>query len=405
MDDQIKKLYAEGVPVNEIAKRLKRHPSTIKNKASALGIKHPNRFNLHGRIELDSSSQGGNLMAQVPKDKLPELVHAERQAHSAKQKGSLAERKYRALLRDYERLETEVEALTQVAQYSPNKYAIKPRKSDKRNNAVPFIVLSDWHVEEEVKPRTVGGKNRFTLAIARKRAERCFQNALNLIEEKARDVEITDVAVFLIGDFITGNIHEENVENAQLGPVPAIHFAQDLLESGLQFLLDNTPYNISCYCKVGNHSRITARVRASTEADNALETAMFVGMARNFREEERIRFHIEPSYYSIVKINGLKIRYHHGHAVSYGGGIGGLHIPLRKAIKSWNETEHADFDIMGHYHSFLEHTTMKYMVNGSLIGYSAYAERVKAVIEPPVQGFGLIHSRYGVIALSPIFVE
>lgn len=342
---------------------------------------------------------------QVPKDKLPELVQAERQAYVAREQGSLANRKYKQLLKDYNRLQLENEALQSVLEYSPRKFSINPRPNRKQKIGVPFAVFSDWHVEEKVDPRTVSGKNRYTLKIAEKRAERCFQNTLRLIEERARDVEVTDVAIFLLGDFITGNIHMENIENAQLGPISATHFAQDLLENGLRFLLENTPYRFTCYCKVGNHSRITKRVRASTEADNALETAMYVGMDRNFRNEDRIQFHIEPSYHSIVKINGVRVRYHHGHSVKYGGGIGGLHIPLRKKIKSWNETETADFDIMGHYHNFLEYTTGVYMVNGSLIGYSAYAERIGAVLEPPMQGFGLFHSRYGVLGLTPIYVE
>jgi hypothetical protein len=85
--------------------------------------------------------------------------------------------------------------------------------------------------------------------------------------------------------------------------------------------------------------------------------------------------------------------------------VGGLHIPLRKAIKSWNENDRADFDIMGHYHSFIEHTTLKYMVNGSLIGYNAYAERIKCPLEAPLQGFGMIHKKYGVTSLTPIYAE
>ena len=344
-------------------------------------------------------------MKKLTDDQLAEVIRAERVAKQAKDSSSLAERKYKLAQVEIERIQREIEALTQVAEYQPSTFHINPRPKRGNHEATPFMVFSDWHVEEKVDPRSISGKNKYNLAIAKHRAERVFQNSQKLIEEVARDVVVNDVAVFLIGDFITGNIHLENIENALLGPVSAIHYAQDLLESGINFLLEQTPYTYTFYCKVGNHSRITQKVRASTEFDNSLETAMFVGMARNYRDNPRVRFVIDPSYYSIVKIQGVKVRYHHGHAVSYGGGVGGLHIPLRKAIKSWNETEQADFDIMGHYHSFMEHATYKYMVNGSLIGYSAYAERVKAVIESPMQGFGVFHSRYGTTRITPIFAE
>lgn len=344
-------------------------------------------------------------MARLTTQQLTDVVHAERAMKHANDKHTLVERKYRIAQAELLKAQKEIEALTAVLEYKPRRININPRPSSKKNTATPFLVLSDWHVEELVDPRTIGGKNKYTLEIAKERSERLFQNTHKLMTEVSQDMAVTDVAIFLLGDFITGNIHEENVENAQLGPIPAVHYAQDLLESGLRFLLEHTKFNFTVFCKVGNHSRITKRVHASTEADNALETAMYVGMARNFRDESRIRFCIEPSYHSITIIQGTSVRYHHGHAVSYGGGIGGLHIPLRKAIKSWNETEYADFDIMGHYHSFKEHTTHKYMVNGSLIGYNAYAERVKAVLEPPIQGFGVFHSKYGPTRLTPVYAE
>lgn len=345
------------------------------------------------------------MAKRIPKDQISDLVIAERNTQRAKEKGSLAERKYKALLKEHNDLLNEVDAMVEVIGYNPVIQHINPKPKKDSSEGTPFLVLSDWHVEEKVDPRTIGGKNKYNLKIARQRSERFFQNSLKLIKEKSRDVEINDIALFILGDMITGNIHLESIENALLGPVDAIHFAQELLEAGINFLLENTPYNITIYCKVGNHSRITRRVHAATEFSNSLETALYIGMARNFAALDRVKFCIDPSYITTVKIQGIRVRYHHGHAVSYGGGVGGLHIPLRKAIKSWNETERADFDIMGHFHSFMEHTTMRYIVNGSLIGYNAYAERIKAVIEPPLQSFGLFHAKYGVTSIVPVFVE
>lgn len=351
------------------------------------------------------SSSTQEVSMRLTNKELHDVVRAERAAKHAHDSNRVIERKYHIAQAELIKAQREIEALTAILEHKPKRININPRPNSKKNVATPFLVLSDWHVEELVDPRTVGNKNRYNLTVAKQRAESIFQNTQKLIAEVEQDMAVTDVAIFLLGDFITGNIHEENVENAQLGPIPAVHYAQDLIESGLQFLLANTTHNFTVYCKVGNHSRITKRVHASTEADNALETAMYVGMARNFRDDERVRFCIEPSYHSSTIIQGTRVRYHHGHAVSYGGGIGGLHIPLRKAVKSWNETEFADFDIMGHFHSFREHTTQKYLVNGSLIGYNAYAERVKAVLEPPIQGFGVFHSKYGPTRLTPVYAE
>lgn len=342
---------------------------------------------------------------ELDDDKVREVILAEQKAKQATDKGSFAERKYKMLLAENERILAENEALTSIKLGDVRKFNIKPQRATQKGEGVPAIVWSDWHCEEKIDPRTIGGKNKYTLDIAAKRAEKVAQSTLKMIQQDALHTDISEAALFLLGDFITGNIHEENVENAQLLPVEAVLYAQGLIESNLDLLLRETNLNFTVYCKAGNHSRITPKVRASTELGNSLELALYVSMAKRYENNPRVKFHIEPSYYSIVNILGTRVRFHHGHAVAYGGGVGGLHIPLRKAIKSWNETARADLDIMGHYHSFLEHTTAKYMVNGSLIGYSAYAERVKAVIEPPLQGYCLIHKKYGVTRPTPIFAE
>jgi len=332
------------------------------------------------------------------------VVLAEQATHTLREKTTLVERKYRALQGHYATLQREHDALTDYAKRPVTPIHIEPRKSKAHGEAVPLLILSDWHVEEEVKPATVGGKNSYNLEVAKRRAERIFQTAVKLVREKENDVRIHEIAVFLLGDFITGRIHEENIENALLLPVEALHYAQSLIEGGIDFLLSHTKKDLVFYCKVGNHSRITNRVHASTEQGNSLEFAMYWSLKRKY-EGKRVRFHIEPSYLSVVNILGLPVRFHHGHAVNYGGGVGGLHIPLRKAIHAWNQNERAALDIMGHYHSFTENSTIKYIVNGSLIGYSAYAERVKATSEPPIQGFGIIHSKYGFTDITPIFAE
>lgn len=396
--------YAKGTPVKEIAILVNRHKSKVIERAKRLGLVHPGRFVSGGIMSKKGSLKGATQM-ELSDNQVREVIIAEQKAKQASEKSTFADRKYKMLLAEYERVVSENEALTQVATGDVRKLHIKPRLTKKEGEAVPVIVWSDWHSEEKIESRTTGGKNKYTLAIADARATRVAQSTLKLMADDAKQVTINEVAVFLLGDFITGNIHDENVEMAQLLPVEACLFAQGLIESNIDFLLANTTYDYNFYCKVGNHSRITKKVHVSTELGNSLELAMYVSMMKRYKDCPRVKFHIEPSYFSIVDIVGTRVRFHHGHAVSYGGGIGGLHIPLRKKIKSWNETSRADFDIMGHYHGFLENSTLKYMVNGSLIGYSPYAERLGAVLETPIQGYCLIHKKYGVTRLTPVFAE
>lgn len=344
-------------------------------------------------------------MAKMPKQEVSALVVQEARTEAEVERRKLAERKYGILKNEYKELDKRYRDLMEYSERDMKAIHIKPQKGGAPNEICPLIVFSDWHAEEHVNPKTISNRNHYNLEVARKRAAFVTQNAVKRMRELEDEGTINTVGLFLLGDFITGHIHDENVENALLGRLDALQFAEELLMGSINYLLDNTSHNYVVYCKVGNHSRMTQKVRASTEWQNSVEPLMYWSLKRQFANNPRIEFSLEESYYSVVNILGTKVRYHHGHSVSYGGGIGGLHIPLRKKIKNWNENQHADLDIMGHYHSFLEHSTFKYVVNGSLIGYNAYAERLGVPLEPPMQSMAVIHKKHGLVRLSPLLAE
>ena len=114
-------------------------------------------------------------------------------------------------------------------------------------------------------------------------------------------------------------------------------------------------------------------------------------------------FILEKSYFTYVQVwDNFKLRCSHGHAVRYGGGVGGITIPLRKAVAQWNKARHANLDICGHWHQFLDLGDV--IVNGSLIGYNAFALRIKANYEPPRQAFFLIDETVGKTVVAPILL-
>jgi hypothetical protein len=72
-----------------------------------------------------------------------------------------------------------------------------------------------------------------------------------------------------------------------------------------------------------------------------------------------------------VDIFGKTVRFHHGHAINYQGGIGGIFIPAFKAISQWDKMRQADVDFFGHFHQHKDGS--KFVSNGSLIGFNTYA--------------------------------
>jgi hypothetical protein len=279
---------------------------------------------------------------------------------------------------------------------------ITPLKSGGKSEATAVVLCSDWHIEETVKGSTVSGLNEYNIDIAKLRADQFWRITARMVHIYKRDIPIPTIVLWLGGDFISGNIHDELLETCSLQPVDAAIVVQGWIASGITYLLEHTDCNLIIPCSCGNHSRITRDRRIATETGNSLELFIYHALANHFKHEKRVRFLLPQGYHTYVGIYGKQLRFHHGHGIKYGGGIGGIFIPAFKAIGSWNKGRVADQDIFGHYHSAKDGGS--FLLNGSLIGYNAYALSIKADFETPRQMFFLMDSIRGKTLTCPIIV-
>lgn len=314
----------------------------------------------------------------------------------------LLQKKYNQAIRTIKSLEKKTEivgGMKRTIQISQ----IKPRKSEGESEAVAVWVASDWHVEENVDPKIVLGLNEYNMAISKDRSEQFFRTGLRITDILAKDIAIDTIVLALLGDFITNNIHDELVEINEVAPMHATIYAQNLIASGIQYVLDNSKYNIVIPCHSGNHGRTTKTSQMSTENGHSLEYFMYIYLQDHFRNNKRVTFHIAEGFISYLDVFDYKIRFMHGHTVRYGGGIGGMTIPINKAIAGWDSTGHADLTVMGHFHKFFDGGN--FIVNGSMIGYNAYALSIKASFEKPKQALFLIDKKRGKTMTCPIMFD
>lgn len=270
--------------------------------------------------------------------------------------------------------------------------------------ATAVALASDWHIEELVDPETVGGVNAFDLSVAEHSARRYFEGLVWLLESHSQAFSIRDLVLWIGGDIISNTIHEELLESNLLSPLVATRFARELFVKGIRMLLAETNLErIIIPCNYGNHGRTTPKPRISTGASNSYEVALYHQLADDFRDEPRVQFVVSRGEILYLSIYDLTVRFTHGDAVKYGGGIGGITIPINKALAGWNTVRRADLTCMGHWHQYMSARGL--IVNGSLIGYGPFSQRVKATYEPPQQAFTLIDSRRGVCQSTPIWVR
>ena len=365
----------------------------MKSKRSVVAARRPKKRSttevVAGRVEQLSREQ-------------QDAATAVREQRAAKRTGQLRAATAH-LAEENARLTAENEYLLHLDDYTPAPMRIKPdRRRDPRglNRCLPIALASDWHIEERVRPETVSFLNEYNPDIAAERAQKFFRNTLRLINMQRAGARIDEAVLWLGGDLITGYIHPELVEENYLSPIEAVDRAFDILVGGIQFLLaegDFTKLHIPC--SYGNHGRTTEKIRIASGARNSYEWGLYHRLRKHFAalKEPRAAFQVAAGYHQYVDIgDDIALRFHHGDAIRYAGGVGGVTVPLMKAIHNWNTAPRegsriaraATCDFLGHFHQYFG--CSRWVVNGSLIGWNPYAVQIRAQYEEPQQAFCMV---------------
>ena len=330
-----------------------------------------------------------------------DVVKTDAEAARLRSEISSLKKKYDAALHQLEAERQRTDRLKALSGVGTKKISRK-RPAGGRPEATAVLVLSDWHVEELVKPETCRNLNHFTLDIADRRISQLVQRASMLIEHEKHLTGIRRIVVAALGDFITGHIHDDLVEVTQLAPLAAKRWAGKRLNGVIDAMSEIAPVLVATAS--GNHGRSTKHPRMATENDHSFEQDLYLTMAAEERRQN-VEWQIGEGYLNNINLDGFIVRAHHGHAIRFGGGVGGLTIPANKAIANWNQAQRADLDIFGHWHCFCW-LPYRFVANGCLIGHNAFADRIKAEYQPPSQSLVIIDHEHGrVTKVLPIFVK
>ena len=313
--------------------------------------------------------------------------------------------RYKAALQQIDAERERADAIAGLSGIKPKPVNTTKSTGGKKHQATVIVALSDWHTEELVREESVNFLNKFDLEVCEKRIGELSERFATLLEHERQLVKIDRVVVWLGGDFITGHIHEDCAELAQLAPLAAMRWAGERLQ-GFIDMVAGMAKEVVVVTSSGNHGRSNhGKIRVGTELDHSFEQSAYLTMAAAERRKN-VRWQVSGGYLNVLDLDGFNVRFHHGHALVYNGGVGGIAIGAAKAIAAWDKIEPADLTVFGHYHQFSWLRAGRYVSNGSLIGHSAYAVKIKATYEPPCQSFIVVdHGRHEVTKAIPIFCD
>lgn len=310
---------------------------------------------------------------------------------------------YNILLEDFNELQATVEFFSAVDANLVQPDAIITTKTDKKEESIVWALASDWHVFEVVKPEEVNGVNEYNPKIAKKRIENFFEGVVRWTEIHRRGTVIKRLMLSLLGDLITGWLKDDQRENNAGTPPEECLFLMDMLISGIDYLLKNGGFNvIEIDCIPGNHGRVTDKKRHSNRVKLTYEWLLYKILERWYRDEKRIKFNISTGIHLYREVFGKIIRVHHGDDIRYHGGVGGLTIPMLKAIKEWDSYIRSDMDAFGHWHTDMIHP--RFISNGSIMGCSPYSLSIKAPFQQPQQVLVTLSKKRWITSFNKIYV-
>lgn len=327
-------------------------------------------------------------------------------ARRAEAKANQFERKYKTALNELERLSDALDSALLIKESVAFDRLTPAPLSDTLGEVIPMVQWSDWHVEEKVEPRTIDGLNEYNPDIAAKRAYKLAQNTLKLTQKERKNACIREMLLTLGGDMINNHLHDHDVRNNYLSPIEAVRFAKELLIKNITFLLEYGDFDkLTIACVRGNHSRQTHKMSATDDYRLNYEQMLYYDLRDYFnRQNAPIEWHIPQGGRAYVEKFGRVVRVFHGWEVKGGGGIGGITIPLWKTLHRYDSIQKADFSLMHDKHTYWAATPHS-QINGSMVGYNAYARSCGFPYQPPIQGMKLLDKKRGFTGSFPIFCE
>lgn len=272
---------------------------------------------------------------------------------------------------------------------------------------VPTLQLSDFHWGEKVNPAQIGGVNDFNLAIARRRLQSVVQGGIKLARILDPERRYPGVVVQLLGDMISGNIHEELQATNEINTMPTVLDLYRSLVPALKLLADEFG-QVFVACVGGNHGRDTKKIWSKDRNHTSFDWLLYQFLAVAFAEDTRVQFYIPDGSDGLYRVYGTRYLITHGDQFKAGDSIIGPVGPVMRGEQkklSRNVAVGQEYDVMcfGHWHQRM--LWARGRGNGTLKGFDEYAFQGNFRFEPPSQNFWVTHPDHGITFDAPLLCD
>jgi hypothetical protein len=384
-----------GIKINNIpgailmtCRELKLSPSSLRTMLSPTGVFAKNNLYVDWSKYKKREDDVDPIVFQKLSDK---AIAAEARAKAAMRASITAET-----------LRSNIFKLTEKPLEPPHWIGKKEKNPDKQKETM-VLMLSDYHIGELVDLAQMGQRNSYDQKIAKDRLERLFQNVVKLGTEHWHGPSPDIIYILLMGDLISGDIHEELIRTNDLLSISSVQKASEYIIAGLNLLLEKFECAIRVISVPGNHSRTQKKPEAKSFAVQSYDTLISWIIESWFKgkNEKRISFHAPPSGDALITVHGWNILVTHGDRIGSKGGMGMIGPAAtiargmqRIIMENASDGINIDYVLVGHFHTALE--LEQGFSNGCIIGPNEYSKSMRMRPAPATQWLLSVHPRYGV---------
>ena len=311
--------------------------------------------------------------------------------------------KYRLALDDRSLQETILEladkAIEGLPRIAPGRLYEPPTQAiGKPETAI--AMFSDTHWGEVINPEETHGFNQYNWQIARRRVAFYVDTIADLVQNRLRGYDIPKLEFWMLGDMLSGMIHQELIATSDLNVMDAAFGGALLVAQVLQELLQVFP-EINVIGVVGNHPRTTKKPAFKEKYVN-WDYVLYNLASIMLKDQENITWNFPKSFFTIHEVfPKQKFLITHGDTVlSYRG------IPwygIEREINAFttlmaSQEIYFPYAVMGHFHNAadIDRIAGEYFINGSCMGGSEYSIGKLVTSSPPRQHFVGVHPTKGV---------
>jgi len=268
----------------------------------------------------------------------------------------------------------------------------------------PVVAAMDWsdlHIGEKTSADETEEFGEYSWAIAQARFHHIVGDFLRWVETQRHGYRIDDCALFLKGDYISGDIHDELRATNEF-PIPVqTAKAGTLLADGVIRIAPHFAKLRLIEVGADNHGRLQKKPQSKQKFQNSMSFLVQFILNQAIAKHKNVEIDESIGIKKTVTVGGWSFLVEHGDAIRGWMGIpwyGIERLQGREARKRMYTKRGFHYHSIAHWHVAGFHGIT--LFNGSLSGTSEY-DHGQGRHSPPAQAAYLIHPEHGVFNHTP----